>query len=221
MGKIIVLDPGHGLNAQGKYGRPLIDCTGSKAIIVPNSMDPHINDGKPDFYREDFGTLAIAKATQEELEARGHTVFLTREDKYNASIYLSGFSDNEWKKKYWKSWKWIRDLTAQKKADIFVSIHTNAGGGTGISCFWDTAPQGVDLSNALTQELHDQLGLKIRRIARHKYLIIRQSCNGRAVLLECLFHDNIKDVKLLLTEKGINNMALAIATGIDKYSHTF
>ena len=221
MGKTIILDPGHGLDSQGKFGRPLIDCTGKKAIIVPNSMDPHVNDNNPNFYREDFGTLAIAKRTQVELECMGHKVYLTRKDERNAGLYLSSLSTNTWKKKYWKTWKWIRDFTARNHADIFVSIHTNAGGGTGVTCFWAELPNGVDLSESLVNEIHSQLGLKIRRVAKHRYSILRQSCHGRAVLLECLFHDNLNDVKLLLTQQGINKMAKAIADGIDKYSSTF
>ena len=61
--KCVILDPGHGLNKEGKFGRPLIDCTKDKAIIVPNSMYPQDNDYEPNFYREDLGTLAIAKKT--------------------------------------------------------------------------------------------------------------------------------------------------------------
>jgi len=229
MGKIIVLDPGHGLNEKGKYSRPLIDCTDDEAIIVdskkfPESMYPHENDNAPDFYREDLGTLAIAKRTAAELECKGHKVYITRTDEHNAGVYLSSLSDNEWKKRHWKSWKWIKDFTDKKQADIFVSIHTNATKthtGSGTACFWASAPNGVDLSTVLTQEINSKLGLKIRRIAKHRYLILRQACNGRAVLLECLFHDNIKDIKLLLTQQGINSMAQAIASGIDKYSLTF
>jgi len=221
MGKIIVLDPGHGLTPKGKYSRPLMDCRGEKTIAVPNSMYPHENDHEPGFYREDFGTLAIAKRVAAELECMGHTVYLTRKDENNAGVYLANLSDNAWKKKYWKSWKWVKDFTVRKQADIFVAIHTNAGGGTGTSCFWASSRNGVELSNALTQELHDQLGLKVRRIAKHRYLILRQQCNGRAVLLECLFHDNIKDIKLLLTDEGVNSVGKAVADGIDKYSNTF
>ena len=221
MGKIIILDPGHGLNRKGKFGRPLMDCTKNKAIVVPNSMYPHDNDYNLNFYREDLGTLVIAKRTAVELESRGHKVYLTRQNENNAGIYLSSLSDNEWKKKHWKTWKWIQDFTTKKNADIFISIHTNAGRGTGTSCFWASIPNGVDLSNSLTKEINSQLGLKVRKIAKHRYLVLRQTCNGRAVLLECLFHDNIKDIRLLLTVEGLNSMALALADGIDKYSLTF
>jgi N-acetylmuramoyl-L-alanine amidase len=221
MGKIIVLDPGHGLRENGQFGRPLMDCTGNKAIVIKNSMCPHPDDYSPNFYREDFGTLAIAKSIAEKLEICGHKVYLTRTDKYNAKTYISKSSNNEWKKKYWKSWKWIRDFTAKKQADIFVSIHTNAGGGTGTSCFWASSPHGVNLANILTQKINNQLRLRVRRIDKHRYLILRQTCNGRAVLLECLFHDNINDIKLLLTQQGIDKMGEAVASGINNYSLTF
>ena len=176
MGKIIVLDPGHGANEKNKFSRPLMDCTGSKAICVPDSMVLHPDDGKPNFYREDFGTLKIAQEVAAELRCEGHTVFLTRNDYHNAAMYLSSFSNNDWKKKHWKSWKWIREFTKSKNADVFVSIHTNAGGGTGTSAFWASTPNGVDLCKSMTQELHDQVGLRIRRVAKHRYLILRNVC---------------------------------------------
>lgn len=215
--KIIVLDPGHGLKPTGDYSRPLIDCTGDKARIVPNSMFPHENDCKPGFYREDFGTLFIARRVAAELECMGHTVYLTRKDNKNAYTYLSEKSTNKWKRLYWKSWKWIKEFTASKDADVFVSIHTNAAGGTGCSAFWANPTNGKVLCENLTNSIHKEFGLKIRRIAKHRYLILRDTCKGNACLLECLFHDNINDIKILLTNKGINRMAKAIAKGIDKH----
>jgi N-acetylmuramoyl-L-alanine amidase len=219
--KIIVLDPGHGLDDKGNYQRPLIDCTSGKAIIVADSMKPHPNDHSPNFYREDFGTLEIAKETKKALEALGHKVLLTRNDNRQASAYLGDLSGNEWKKKFWQSWKWTVEYTKQSKADMFISIHTNAGRGTGCSAFWANPPHGLTLCQNICGEINKQLNLKIRKIDQHRYLILRDVCNSRAVLVECLFHDNYDDIKLLLNQQGIQKMAKALATGINSHAETF
>ncbi len=214
----IVLAPGHGLNKEGKYSRPLIDCRDGGAKII-NVFTPHELDGVQDVYREDFGTLAIAKATQEFLEDLGHEVWLTREDNKNAALYLANQANaNQWKRNNWAKWKWVRKFTAKKKADAFIAIHTNAtktGRGKGCAAFW-AENNGRDLAEDITNEIHNQLELKIRRIARHKYAVLKGHPQGRTCLIECLFHDNPSEVAMLLNEKGIRSMGKALATGINK-----
>jgi len=222
MGKIILLDPGHGLEHDGFYERPLMNCNGNKVrAVAKNCMKPHKCEHKQGFYREDHGTLAIAQSAAKILEAAGHTVYLTRKDKYSAIVYLSNLSTNKWKKKYWKEWRWVKDFTLKKQADIFVGLHTNAGRGKGASCFWASSPNGIDLSYDLVGELRDQLNIKTRKVAKHRYLKLRNVCDGRAVFLECLFHDNINEIKLMLTQKGIDSVGKAVADGIHKHSLKF
>jgi N-acetylmuramoyl-L-alanine amidase len=219
MGKIIVLDPGHGLKKNGQYSRPLMNCTGKEVLIVNNSIGPHPYDEAPMYYREDFGTLEIAKHIKKHLTNQGHCVFLTRENNENAELFLSKLPNAP--KKDWESWQWIKYLTKSVKADIFISIHTNAGQGTGTSCFWAQQPNGVTLSAFLTKEINNEFRLKVRKIEKHRYLILRDTCNGRAVLLECLFHDNMNDIKLLLEPNGMERMGKAISIGINNFSLTF
>jgi len=219
--KTVILDPGHGMDATGLFARPLMNCNGLKAVAVPDSMYEHKNEFSPGFYREDTGTLYIAKQAARYLEAQGHTVFLTRQGRENAKEYLSSLSDNKWKRQYWKSWKWVKEFTIEKKADIFVSIHTNAGRGKGSACFWASTPNGVDLSWDLVSELRDQLNIKTRNVSKHRFLILRDICDGRAAFLECLFHDNINEIKLMLSRKGIDSIAKAVADGIHKHTLKF
>jgi N-acetylmuramoyl-L-alanine amidase len=216
----ILLDPGHGLDKTGTYQRPLMDCTSGKAIIVPNGMKPHPNDHKAGFYREDFGTLAIALEAKLELEALGHTVYLTRNDHRDCAQYLGDRSTNQWRKAYWQGWKWTTEYIKEIEADIFVSIHTNAGGGTGTCGFWSESHNGVELCNSVCTEIANQFKLKVRRIEQHRYLILRDSCNGSTALIECLFHDHFDDVKMILTQQGIEAMGKAIARGINTHAKT-
>jgi N-acetylmuramoyl-L-alanine amidase len=215
--KTVILDPGHGLEPDGSYQRPLMDSHSRRPRVVPNSMYPHPNDHKEGFYREDFGTLKIAKAAADVLRQQGYTVLLTRDDERNARLFLSAQSTNKWKQKHWKKWKWIKDFTVRNNADMFVSVHTNAGKGTGARCKWASSPNGILLSRDLGVGLKEEAGIKMGRIAKHRYLILRDVCDGRAVLLECLFHDSAKDIKMLVSEEGIRKIGKGIAYGINKH----
>ena len=79
----------------------------------------------------------------------------------------------------------------------------------------------MELCDSIVGEVTKQLGLKIHSVRKKRYSKLRNTCQGRACLFECLFHDNINDIQLLLTLDGIKKMAKAIADGIDKFSKTF
>lgn len=222
----IVIDPGHGLKKNGKFSRPLMDCTGEKVKIVSNSMklartskteEGQYSDSK--YYREDFGTLFLAKAIRKELEDK-YNILLTRKDIYDAKINLSKNCTSEWKLNFWGKWKWIVDFTNKNKADIFISLHTNAGGGKGCSAFWESAPEGEKLSKSITSRISEELNIKVRRIKKHRYMVLRNKCKGKSILLEVLFHDNINEIKYLLEQEGIEKVAKVIAAGIDNYAST-
>ena len=147
---IICIDVGHGMGSDGKYQRPLIDCRSGKAVII-NNFKPSDLDGVQGVYREDFGTLAIGRAVQAELECMGHKVYLTRGDKYDAGIWLANKLDiNSWQKKNWKDWRFICEYAKKINSDVMISIHTNAGKGTGSSCFWYSLPNGPVFARCLT-----------------------------------------------------------------------
>jgi N-acetylmuramoyl-L-alanine amidase len=216
----VVIDCGHGMNKEGVYSRPLIDCRNGQAIIVPNSMSPHPLDHVPWVYREDFGTVELGKVVKSYLELKGHSVFLTRDTDKNVEWNLPDeLNANEWKRQYWKSWKWINEFARVKKSDVFVSIHTNADKATGCSAFW-AEPAGVKLCESITKELNKQAGLKIRRIEKHKYSILRDHSKGRAILLETLFHDTYNDIRLLLEPNGYERIGSIIGEGIENFLKT-
>jgi N-acetylmuramoyl-L-alanine amidase len=216
MGKIICIDAGHGLSKEGIYSRPLIDCRNGKAIVL-NYMKPHPLDHVDWVYREDFGTVQLGLVAKKYLEDQGHTVFLTRETDKNVEWNLPDeLNANAWKRQYWKTHQWINEFARVKKSDVFVSIHTNAGTATGSSAFW-CEPSGVQLCQDITAELKKQLGLKIRRIEKHKYSILRNHSKGRSILLETLFHDTYNDIKLLLEPGGYDRVGSVIGAGIENF----
>jgi N-acetylmuramoyl-L-alanine amidase len=214
----IVISPGHGLNKKNKYSRPLININNNKIEIIDN-MKPSKKDSLPGYYREDLGTLVLAKEIREELKCK-HNVLLTREDKRNAALWLSKDSTNKWKKTFWSQSKWITNFTNNNNADIFISLHTNAGGGTGCVSFWESAPNGIIFSEILTKKIHEQTGLPIRKIDKHRYSVLRNNCEGSSILLEVLFHDDIDDIQFMINDEKRKILVKAISQGIDDYSKT-
>lgn len=212
----IILDPGHGLE-NGAYSRPLIDITNGYVKII-NDYRPTPQDNLPGYYREDLGTLIMAKLVAAELECMGHKVFLTRNNNKSCASYLSQFSQNEWKKKFWPGWKWVKQLTIDKKADLLVSLHTNAFNRLTSGCAGFYAnPPGEKVCQHICTSLNKELGLKTRRIEKKRFLVLRDSCKGASALIEYLFHDNFSDVSLVMTDAGRMKVAATLAGGINSF----
>jgi len=226
MKPVVLLDPGHGATdyaPKGRYKRPLLTLRDGKVIKVEGGRR-HEMDGHPLYYREDLGTLRIAKACLNHLRRINCEAHLTRNlgDTVDARHYLmSKLGGSSWKKKFWSADKWVRAYANFLKSDIFVSIHTNAGGGRGIAGFYRT-PEGEKLTRCIAQSLdnsfENEQDLDIRRTAFHKYTRLRGHSYGRTCLIECCFHDNPHDLRLLLNPYSIDDMGEAIAEGIYKYA---
>lgn len=86
-------------------------------------------------------------------------------------------------------------LSNNKKADLFISIHLNAGGGEGVEVYtW----KGKKLKQAanICKNI-SALGYKNRGIkdGSHLYVINKTRAETEAILVECCFVDNKKDVE--------------------------
>ena len=85
-------------------------------------------------------------------------------------------------------------LANNKKAEVFISIHLNAGGGTGCEVFtWKG--QTTDIGKAILDDLVS-LGFKNRGIkdGSNFYVIRNTNYSCEATLVECCFVDNQTDV---------------------------
>lgn len=104
-------------------------------------------------------------------------------------------------------------------ADFYLSIHVNAGGGEGFESF--VHPSCKDkVADTLRNKLHGQI---MKYLAKHnikdrgrKYadFAVLRLTNMPAVLLECLFIDNVKDTRLLKEDNFLNGLANEIAYGL-------
>lgn len=108
------------------------------------------------------------------------------------------------------------------KDDLAVDIHNNAGKGDGVEIFHYS---GGGLSKTAAQNVINEIiaigqnsrGLKTKKnaLGREYYAFIRNTA-AAAIIVECAFLDNAKDVQIIDTPEEQKAMGVAIAKGILK-----
>lgn len=179
--------------------------TGKLVYLDPGHGGTDTSNGSPDgSYKEHEFALDIGRRIQAHLQQQGVHAELTRAD--NRSVSLS-------------------DRTAmanRAKADLFVSLHSNAvSGGWGAPsglCVYTFAEGGVrdELANNILDAMR-QSGVKIFGSALYhaNYAVLRLT-NMPAALIEYGFHTNGNDVTLLKSSGYRDKLAEATAVGICK-----
>ena len=84
-------------------------------------------------------------------------------------------------------------LSNNKAADLFISIHLNAGGGEGVECYtWrgEKNKKALDICNNIAA-----LGYKNRGIKDGSGLYVIKHTKAPAILVECCFIDNKRDTE--------------------------
>ena len=112
-------------------------------------------------------------------------------------------------------------LANELKADFFLSIHINAGGGTGFESFVYTEASGVThqfqdiIHGAIVSGFLADQSIVDRGRKQANFYVLRET-NMPAVLLECLFIDNEQDATLLGFGLFLDGLANEIAYGLVK-----
>lgn len=108
-------------------------------------------------------------------------------------------------------------IAEDMNADIFISIHANAGSATasGVETYY-TRKESLALANVMHKYLVASSGLTDRKV-RTKSLHVTRETTMPAVLLECGYLSNPKDDAILFTESFQNNVAEGIVKGIKEY----
>jgi N-acetylmuramoyl-L-alanine amidase len=159
-------------------------------------------------------TLDIAIRAKAILEAQGITVYLTR----NGDDWNHGLS-------------YAAQFVNSKNPDISISIHVNAGGGTGTeSCYVvrkSTSAKSKNLASLLTDEVSRGLGLRNRgnfpeddggRCARGRWSqIYIHDMNPPAALIETAFIDGPQNVDVEKLRRHRQEFARAIANAALRY----
>lgn len=100
---------------------------------------------------------------------------------------------------------------------LFISIHHNAGGGTGIEVYWHTKGTQEDkkIAEIVAPRLATSTGLKNRGVKQEAWTVL--TCKATAILVEGGFMDTKADYEYMCTEKGQRAYAKAIADSVIQY----
>lgn len=141
-------------------------------------------------------------------------------DSTNWEVHLTRQTDNGW-----MTLTQRKRLAETVKADIFLSIHCNAGGGTGTESFWCSenttrAVQNASLAKAVDQSLLNLCGCPSRRVVddftymknkdgKFFHLTVLEQNRAIACLNEIGFVDHAVDQANLADDKMRDKYALA------------
>lgn len=93
--------------------------------------------------------------------------------------------------------------------DLDVSIHLNAGGGTGVEV-WCYDGKTADIASAICEKVSTALGIPNRGVKYSKGLYVLKNTKSRALLVECCFVDSQNDADKWDTDKCGDAIASAI-----------
>jgi N-acetylmuramoyl-L-alanine amidase len=105
------------------------------------------------------------------------------------------------------------------KADYFISVHINAGGGTGFESYiynGNVSAATIAYQNVVHAEIMKAIGnVKDRGKKRANYAVLRLT-NMPAILTENLFIDNANDAAKLKSEQFLQQIAYGHVMGLEK-----
>ena len=157
--------------------------------------------------REEVITWNIADKLKYKLEKMGYKVVMTRE-KVTDSIANTSVLE---------SLKARVDLAHEVRADLFISIHCNAGGGSGteVYCFQKSG-YAWRLAQLVQDSITDRTSLYDREVKTAAFYVIQNTLMP-AILIETGFIDSEKDIEVISGEDGQTRIADAIASAVAMY----
>jgi len=144
-------------------------------------------------YKEKDLTLWIASRVKTLLERSGHTVGMTRKNDIFVSLNDRAKKSNAF------------------KADMFCSIHINAGGGVGVETYSYSTGGTAEKYAKQVQNNLIALGRKNRGTKTANYAVLRLTA-APAILVECGFIDNKEEENWIVNH--MDQLAEAIVNGI-------
>ena len=184
-----------------------------KVCIDPGHGGTDRHNKGPTNYIEADGMLQLSKYLKEELEKNQiFNVVLTRNiDK------TMNFAQRV-------------DVARRHNADLLLSQHSNAGGGTGPEVFYSLRqPDNRAFAQALSYAIAEATGKRDRGAKTREsstrpgydYYTLIYTAVARYIphvfIVENLFHDNAEEEKILKSEQGLRTIAKAQATVIRQF----
>lgn len=170
-----------------------------KVILNAGHTESGAGSGAVGFIRESTETRRVVNLVKYYLRGKGHTVIVANVDKADSQYaYLREV---------------VRQANKHADADLFVSVHFNAGGGKGCECYTykgrKTAP-----AVGICEELN-KYGFRNRGVKDGSPLYVVSKTKMPAVLAEVCFVDSKEDFHLY-DSVTVNRVAQAITRGILK-----
>jgi N-acetylmuramoyl-L-alanine amidase len=188
--------------SQPKGGEKMIVC------IDPGHGGRDRANRGPTGYVEADGALDMALTAGMVLRSHGYKVVFTRDSDrdlagktYTSSGDLGGRVA----------------LANNAKVEVFVSIHTNAGGGHGTETYhYPGSAKGKRLAERVQRAVVGELGLTSRGVKESSFYVLKATAMP-ACLVEVAFHDNVLEEQLLKEPAFRARAGFAIASGIMDY----
>ena len=186
-----------------------------KVVLDPGHGTQSANQSPDGTYIEPEFTLDVAKRMKEILKSHGVDVTMTR----NGASCPTGAANTADLQYRCDVANAIRDL------DLFVSIHTNAAGGSGWSSakgweahVYSAAGKGAAAAEDMLERVKEA-GIDVRScpVVTSPSLYVLKHTVAPAVLLECGFHTNQEETDLLKDDGYRQKLAQAQACGILDY----
>ncbi|NEU30279.1 SH3 domain-containing protein [bacterium LRH843] len=186
--------------SENKIGQPGQTLSGKKIVIDPGHGGKDI--GAPgNGLREKDIVLDVGLRVEKLLKEAGAHVIMTRD----TDVYPT-LGDRV-------------KVANDAKADVFISIHTNAAESTaanGTETFWNakyTAGESKRLAETVQKRLIEKLGTTDRKVKPGNFEVIRET-KMPSVLLELAFISNASDAALLKTDSFRQKSAEAVYEGL-------
>jgi len=152
-------------------------------------------------------TFYIASKVKPLLEKNGFAVVMTREK----------LTDNVSEDSVMDSLQTRAAIANEVEADLFLSIHCNAGGGNGTETYhFPESEEGEILAEVIQTNVVNSVGLADRGIKSAKYVVLNETTMA-AALLETGFIDHATDAAYLKDPAKQQLFAVGIAKGICAY----
>lgn len=161
--------------------------------------------------KEEIITWQISDKLVKKLEEYGFEVWTTRKRK-TTSIGNTSVID---------SLKSRSDMANELDVDLFISIHCNTGGGTGVEAYcFQKESVGWVIAELISESISDSTKLYNRGAKTSNYYVIKNTVMP-SVLVETGFIDSEFDSEILTSTKGQNKIAQAIADAVIEYNKVY
>lgn len=170
-----------------------------KIILNAGHTKSGKGSGVVGYINESTEARRIVSLVKHYLTGKGHTVIVVNVDKAE--------SQNAYLKQV------VEKANKHANADLFVSIHFNAGGGYGTECYTWKGKQ-LPAAVGVCEELHE-LGFRNRGVKDGSRFYVLRKTKMKAVLVETCFADSLIDWDRY-EKAGVNVVSQAITRGILK-----